>query len=56
MKCSEFKHTKDDRGNLIKISYEACVENAFIWLDVSEILCIYRVFSDEKEGEADVAD
>ena len=55
MKCDEFKHTT--RSNALeKISWDGCIENPLVWVDVNEILCIYRVLSDEKEGEADDQD
>ena len=48
LKCDEFEHTT--KGNAItKIKWDGCTENNPIWLDVDEILCIYRVMSDEQD-------
>lgn len=47
MKCTNFKRKVDGLGQLTSIEYEGGSENAFAWIDINEILCIYRVMSDE---------
>lgn len=48
IKCDQFKHAI--RGNsLEKLSWDGCTENFPLWLDINEILCVYRVFSDEQD-------
>lgn len=47
MKCTNFKRKVNGLGELTSVEFEGGSENCFMWLDVSEIICIYRVFSDE---------
>lgn len=46
MKCSDFSITTTS-GKLTKCKFEGVSENDPIYFDCNEVLCIYRVMSDE---------
>lgn len=48
MKCDEFNIKKNGLGQLTEITFDGLVENKPIWFDLREVLCIYRVLSDEQ--------
>lgn len=49
MECTLFKHKINSYGNLCGIEYKGSTENAILWLDSTEVACIYRVYSNEQE-------
>lgn len=49
VKCKNFTIKRNSFGEFIGYEYEGCSENHIEYIDVSQILCIYRVMSDEKE-------
>lgn len=48
MKCEKFTINKNGLGQLQGWKAEGISENKVLEMDVSEILCIYRVLSDEE--------
>lgn len=49
MKCDEFNIKKNSLGQLAEIAYDGLIENKPIWFDLREVLCIYRILSDEQD-------
>lgn len=47
MKCKKYKITKDAYGNIDEFTTEGISENGFLYMDLSQIQCVYRVLSDE---------
>lgn len=52
-KCESVDLTRDNlTGRITNISYKGITENKLLDIDFDEILCIYRIMSDElQEGE-----
>lgn len=48
MKCKEFELQKDAFGNVDGFSAKGVVENKPVSLNMRDILCIYRIMSDEE--------
>ena len=48
MKCEEFTTERNKLGQLQRWEAKGISENKVLEMDVSEILCIYRVLSDEE--------
>ena len=49
MKCDELNIKKNSLGQLAEITYDGLIENKPIWFDLREVLCIYRILSDEQD-------
>ena len=49
MKCDEFNIKKNGLEQLTEITFDGLIENKPIWFDLREVLCIYRVLSDEQD-------
>ena len=49
MKCDELNIKKNSLGQLAEITYDGFIENKPIWFDLREVLCIYRILSDEQD-------
>lgn len=47
MKCKEFSIDKDCLGGIIGYSAMGVTENKPVYIDLSQIMCIYRIRSDE---------
>lgn len=48
IKCDGFNIKKNILEQLTEANFEGIVENKPIWFDLHEVLCIYRVISDEQ--------
>lgn len=48
MKCDEFNIKKNVLEQLTEANFDGLVENKPIWMDLREVMCIYRVLSDEQ--------
>lgn len=52
VKCKNFKMTKNKfTGDITGLDFEGMTENEPLYLPIEKIKLIYRVMSDEKDGE-----
>lgn len=49
MKCKEFSTTKNGLGEFMSYEAKEVTENKPLYMDLSEVVCIYRVMTDEVE-------
>ena len=49
MKCEEFSTTKNGFGEFVGYEAKKITENKPLHTDLSEVVCIYRVMTDEVE-------
>lgn len=52
MKCEGFNIKRSIGGELTGWEYKGAKENAITWMNMDEVLCIYRVISNEVREEA----
>ena len=54
MKCKSYEINKDGYGRIKKMSFEGITENIPLYWNAEDVLCVYRVASDEiKESEGE---
>ena len=49
VKCGSFSSTKNGLGQLTGYEMENITENKPIYMDLDEVICVYRVVTDEVE-------
>jgi len=50
MKCKSYEITKNGFGYITNLSFDGITENMPVYWNIEDVLCVYRVASDEIEG------
>ena len=57
-RCEQFNVKRGPLGQIVEIEASKVTENKMIYIDFDELLCVYRVLSDEicQQGEEEKCD
>ena len=50
-KCKDFTTTRNNFGDVVGVNAKGITKNKFIHIDFSEVICIYRIVSDEEDEQ-----